>query len=185
MLTSSLLITASSNRNADVIIPLALQLVLIVPAGPTYLSSCWFNFDVPAGLALLAIIYSCWSKFGPALVQLLQLIHLLLSAPADPVGDPDPPPGQAAEEQNLENREAINTKNKNFICIDIHRIAVETPIRSTTRSETPSSDCTRSPDEISTIGFSSKSWPETNFRRSSGGGRRRTAARKKRVGGGA
>ncbi|KZV07157.1 hypothetical protein F511_45360 [Dorcoceras hygrometricum] len=35
-------------------------------------------------------------------------------------------------------------------------IAVDTPIRSTTRSETPSSDCTRSPDEISTIGFSSK-----------------------------
>ncbi|KZV42139.1 cell division protein FtsY, chloroplastic-like [Dorcoceras hygrometricum] len=64
-------------------------------------------------------------------------------------------------------------------------IAVVTSIRSTTRFETPSSDCTRSPDEISTIGFSSKSWPETNFRRSSGGGRRTAAARKKRVGGGA
>ncbi|KZV23132.1 hypothetical protein F511_28445 [Dorcoceras hygrometricum] len=35
-------------------------------------------------------------------------------------------------------------------------IAVVTPIRSTTRSETPSSDCTRSPDDISTNGFSSK-----------------------------
>ncbi|KZV55478.1 hypothetical protein F511_15260 [Dorcoceras hygrometricum] len=35
-------------------------------------------------------------------------------------------------------------------------IAVDSPIRSTTRSETPSSDCTRSPDEISMIGFSSK-----------------------------
>ncbi|KZV33377.1 F-box/kelch-repeat protein-like [Dorcoceras hygrometricum] len=34
-------------------------------------------------------------------------------------------------------------------------IAVVTSIRSTTRFETPSSDCTRSPDEISTIGFSS------------------------------
>ncbi|KZV26541.1 hypothetical protein F511_35025 [Dorcoceras hygrometricum] len=37
-------------------------------------------------------------------------------------------------------------------------IAVDTPIRSTTRSETPSSDCTRSPDEISTIGFSTSNW---------------------------
>ncbi|KZV44725.1 hypothetical protein F511_37937 [Dorcoceras hygrometricum] len=64
-------------------------------------------------------------------------------------------------------------------------IAVVTSIRSMTRSETPSSDCTRSPDEISTIGFSSKSWPETYFRRSSGGGRRTAAARKKRGGGGA
>ncbi|KZV57208.1 hypothetical protein F511_38048 [Dorcoceras hygrometricum] len=36
-------------------------------------------------------------------------------------------------------------------------------IRSTTRSETPSSGCTRSPDEISTNGFSTSSWPETNF----------------------
>ncbi|KZV29128.1 hypothetical protein F511_40032 [Dorcoceras hygrometricum] len=35
-------------------------------------------------------------------------------------------------------------------------IAVVTSIRSTIRSETPSSDCTRSPDEISTIGFSTK-----------------------------
>ncbi|KZV17929.1 gibberellin 2-beta-dioxygenase 1 [Dorcoceras hygrometricum] len=35
-------------------------------------------------------------------------------------------------------------------------IAVVTSIRSTTRSETPSSDCTRSLDEISTIGFSTK-----------------------------
>ncbi|KZV20468.1 hypothetical protein F511_34346 [Dorcoceras hygrometricum] len=35
-------------------------------------------------------------------------------------------------------------------------IAVVTSIRSTTRFETPSSDCTRSPDEISTIGFSTK-----------------------------
>ncbi|KZT76381.1 hypothetical protein F511_46595 [Dorcoceras hygrometricum] len=42
-------------------------------------------------------------------------------------------------------------------------IAVDTPIRSTTRSETPSSGCTRSPDEISTNGFSTSSWPETNF----------------------
>ncbi|KZV51404.1 alpha-glucosidase [Dorcoceras hygrometricum] len=49
-------------------------------------------------------------------------------------------------------------------------IAVDSSIRSTTRLEAPSSDCTRSPDEISTIGFSSKSWPETNFRRQRGGG---------------
>ncbi|KZV55046.1 hypothetical protein F511_11814 [Dorcoceras hygrometricum] len=31
------------------------------------------------------------------------------------------------------------------------------------RCETPSSGCTRSPDEISTNGFSTSSWPETNF----------------------
>ncbi|KZV26449.1 Copia-like retrotransposable element [Dorcoceras hygrometricum] len=35
------------------------------------------------------------------------------------------------------------------------------------RSETPSSGCTRSTDEISTNGFSSSNWPETNFRRRS------------------
>ncbi|KZV36872.1 hypothetical protein F511_05621 [Dorcoceras hygrometricum] len=42
-----------------------------------------------------------------------------------------------------------------------------------TRSETPSSGCTRSADEISTNGFSSSNWPETIFRRRSaahGGG---------------
>ncbi|KZV46027.1 hypothetical protein F511_27796 [Dorcoceras hygrometricum] len=39
------------------------------------------------------------------------------------------------------------------------------PIRSTTRTETPSSACTRSTDEFCTNGFSSSSWPETNFRR--------------------
>ncbi|KZV58071.1 hypothetical protein F511_38680 [Dorcoceras hygrometricum] len=48
-----------------------------------------------------------------------------------------------------------------------------TPIRSTTRSETPSSGCTRSADEISMNGFSSSNWTETIFRRRSaahGGG---------------
>ncbi|KZV52547.1 hypothetical protein F511_32090 [Dorcoceras hygrometricum] len=50
-------------------------------------------------------------------------------------------------------------------------IAVVTSIRSTTRSETPSSDCTRSPDEISTIGFSTSNWPE----QLSGDDRRRAA----------
>ncbi|KZV36398.1 hypothetical protein F511_03839 [Dorcoceras hygrometricum] len=51
-------------------------------------------------------------------------------------------------------------------------IAVVTSIRSTTRFETPSSDCTRSPDEISTIGFSTSNWPE----QISGDDRRRAAA---------
>ncbi|KZT76911.1 hypothetical protein F511_46064 [Dorcoceras hygrometricum] len=37
------------------------------------------------------------------------------------VVDPDPPPGQAAEEQFTENREAINTKNK-LTFYDIHRM---------------------------------------------------------------
>ncbi|KZV38565.1 hypothetical protein F511_33758 [Dorcoceras hygrometricum] len=45
------------------------------------------------------------------------------------------------------------------------------PIRSTTRSETPSSGCTRSADEISTNGFSSSNWPETIFRRRSAAAR--------------
>ncbi|KZV06863.1 hypothetical protein F511_45655 [Dorcoceras hygrometricum] len=47
------------------------------------------------------------------------------------------------------------------------RLRQFTPIRSMTRSETPSSGCTRSADEISTNGFSSSNWPETNFRRRS------------------
>ncbi|KZV44862.1 hypothetical protein F511_17278 [Dorcoceras hygrometricum] len=38
--------------------------------------------------------------------------------------------------------------------------AVDSSIRSTTGRETPSSACTRRPDEISVEGFSSKSWPE-------------------------
>ncbi|KZV50343.1 hypothetical protein F511_36265 [Dorcoceras hygrometricum] len=38
--------------------------------------------------------------------------------------------------------------------------AVDSSIRSTTGRETPSSACTRRPDEISTDGFSSKGWPE-------------------------
>ncbi|KZV20633.1 hypothetical protein F511_22047 [Dorcoceras hygrometricum] len=46
------------------------------------------------------------------------------------------------------------------------RIAVDTtPIRSMTRTETPSSGCTRSTDEFCTNGLFSSSWPETNFRR--------------------
>ncbi|KZV26452.1 hypothetical protein F511_36770 [Dorcoceras hygrometricum] len=51
-------------------------------------------------------------------------------------------------------------------------IAVDSSIRSTTRLETPSSDCTRSPDEISTIRFSTSNWPE----QISGDDRRRAAA---------
>ncbi|KZV17915.1 hypothetical protein F511_13428 [Dorcoceras hygrometricum] len=51
-------------------------------------------------------------------------------------------------------------------------IAVDSSIRSTTRLEAPSSDCTRSPDEISTIGFSTSNWLERN----SGDNRRRAAA---------
>ncbi|KZV31307.1 hypothetical protein F511_16293 [Dorcoceras hygrometricum] len=51
-------------------------------------------------------------------------------------------------------------------------IAVDSSIRSTTGFEAPSSDCTRSPDEISTIGFSTSNWPE----QVSGDDRRRAAA---------
>ncbi|KZV23145.1 TMV resistance protein N-like [Dorcoceras hygrometricum] len=100
------------------------------------------------------------------------------------------------------NRDAINTNNNNQ-CINIHRVfqacylagtcawlqpvfqepgasrfAVVTSIRSMTRFETPSSDCTRSPDEISTIGFSSKTRPEQIPAKlaAAGGGARRAAA---------
>ncbi|KZV44992.1 hypothetical protein F511_28897 [Dorcoceras hygrometricum] len=43
------------------------------------------------------------------------------------------------------------------------RLRYFTPIRSTTRSETPSSGYTRSPDEISTNELCTSSWPETIF----------------------
>ncbi|KZV52345.1 zinc finger CCCH domain-containing protein 41-like [Dorcoceras hygrometricum] len=43
-------------------------------------------------------------------------------------------------------------------------------IRSTTESKVPSSTCTRRPDEISTDGNSSKSWPEQIPARGGGGG---------------
>ncbi|KZT75995.1 hypothetical protein F511_46980 [Dorcoceras hygrometricum] len=108
------------------------------------------------------------------------------------------PPVRQRKNKNLENREAINTIKNNSTCINIHRvfqacylagtcawlqpvfqepgasrlIAVVTSIRSTTRFGTPSSDCTRSPDEISTIRFSTSNWPE----QISGDDRRRAAA---------
>ncbi|KZV19385.1 hypothetical protein F511_04246 [Dorcoceras hygrometricum] len=61
------------------------------------------------------------------------------------------------------------------------RLRLFTPIRSTTRSETPSSGCTRSADEISMNGFSSSNWPETIFRRRSAAA---AAACSRRGGGG-
>ncbi|KZV57525.1 peroxisome biogenesis protein 2 [Dorcoceras hygrometricum] len=54
------------------------------------------------------------------------------------------------------------------------RRTVDSSIRSTTGRETPSSTCTRRPDEISTDGFSSKGWPEQIPAR--GGDARRKAA---------
>ncbi|KZV55803.1 hypothetical protein F511_20532 [Dorcoceras hygrometricum] len=45
-----------------------------------------------------------------------------------------------------------------------------TPIRSTIGCETPSSPCTRRPDEIGADGFSSKSWPERFSGEEGGGG---------------
>ncbi|KZV52227.1 dr1-associated corepressor [Dorcoceras hygrometricum] len=41
-----------------------------------------------------------------------------------------------------------------------NQAVVDSSIRSTTGRETPSSACTKRPDEISADGFSSKSWPE-------------------------
>ncbi|KZV38211.1 putative galactose-1-phosphate uridyltransferase [Dorcoceras hygrometricum] len=58
-------------------------------------------------------------------------------------------------------------------------IAVDSSIRSTTKLEAPSSDCTRSPDEISTIGFSTSNWPE----QISGNERRRRRRRREWRGG--
>ncbi|KZV43250.1 hypothetical protein F511_09836 [Dorcoceras hygrometricum] len=82
-------------------------------------------------------------------------------------------------------RDAINTKPGAS-----RLIAVDSSIRSTTRLEAPSSDCTRSPDEISMIGFSTSNWPEQisgdERRRAAaahGGRRRRTAGEEGEAGG--
>ncbi|KZV21862.1 hypothetical protein F511_09998 [Dorcoceras hygrometricum] len=130
------------------------------------------------------------------------------------VGDPDPPPGEAAEEHKkrpgddqYEKQQlqliVIHRAFKTIPCwhlclaptcitrtrlfsVDCGRLS---PIRSTTRTETPSSGCTRSADEISTNGFSSSSWPETNFRRQRAaaavahGGRRRRRLERRGWGG--
>ncbi|KZV42922.1 hypothetical protein F511_14484 [Dorcoceras hygrometricum] len=66
------------------------------------------------------------------------------------------PPDEAAEEQINMCRETINTINKtrNY---DIHRV-----FRSTTKDDTPSSACTRRPDEIGVDGFSSSRLAGTN-----------------------
>ncbi|KZV40075.1 hypothetical protein F511_28493 [Dorcoceras hygrometricum] len=89
-------------------------------------------------------------------------------------------PRQAAEEQNITGMRSIRVIKQIYVstyigCLAGHLsgtcawlqpvfqepgasrlIAVDSSIRSTTRLEAPSSDCTRSPDEISTIGFSTK-----------------------------
>ncbi|KZV40342.1 hypothetical protein F511_14912 [Dorcoceras hygrometricum] len=71
--------------------------------------------------------------------------------------------------QNTKLKLKRSHNNSSQTLMDYHtRKAVKfKPIRSTTRSETPSSGCTRSADEISTNGFSSSNWPETIFRRRS------------------
>ncbi|KZV40604.1 hypothetical protein F511_30752 [Dorcoceras hygrometricum] len=51
-----------------------------------------------------------------------------------------------------------------------HQVAVDSSIRSTIRRKTPSSACTRRPDEISADGFSSLSWPEQIPAKQGGGG---------------
>ncbi|KZV44367.1 hypothetical protein F511_40070 [Dorcoceras hygrometricum] len=119
---------------------------------------------------LMHLVFPVWCKDERQQVHWLKLLGIRIR-----------PPVRQRKNKYLEYREAINTKNSST-CINIHRvfqacylagtcawlqpvfqepgasrlIAVDTPIRSTTRSETPSSDCTRSPDEISTIGFTSK-----------------------------
>ncbi|KZV23409.1 GDSL esterase/lipase-like [Dorcoceras hygrometricum] len=97
-------------------------------------------------------------------------------------------PRQAAEEQKFTGMRSIRVIKQIYVstyigCLASHLsgtcawlqpvfqepgasrlIAVDSSIRSTTRFEAPSSDCTRNPDEISTIGFSTSNWPETVFR---------------------
>ncbi|KZV27161.1 hypothetical protein F511_21668 [Dorcoceras hygrometricum] len=93
---------------------------------------------------------------------------------------PDPHPGRQRKNKNFTGMRSIRIIKQTYVstyigCLAGHLsgicawlqpvfqepgasrlIAVDSSIRSTTRLETPSSDCTRSPDEISTIGFSTK-----------------------------
>ncbi|KZV49405.1 hypothetical protein F511_27488 [Dorcoceras hygrometricum] len=109
---------------------------------------------------------------------------------------PDPHPGRQRKNKNLTGMRSIRVIKQSYVssyigCLASHLsgtcawlqpvfqepgasrlIAVDSSIRSTTRLEAPSSDCTRSPDEISTIGFSTSNWPE-QIPTTIGGGRRR------------
>ncbi|KZV20529.1 putative serine/threonine-protein kinase-like [Dorcoceras hygrometricum] len=75
------------------------------------------------------------------------------------------PPGEAAEEQNL-GRETINTIHKHanyepFIGCFVDYLAGNSCLAPTSFARKPALHaCTRRPDEISTDGFSSSSWPE-------------------------
>ncbi|KZT76226.1 hypothetical protein F511_46749 [Dorcoceras hygrometricum] len=97
---------------------------------------------------------------------------------------PDPHPGRQRKNKNLTGMRSIRVIIQTYVstyigCLTSYLsgtcawlqpvfqepgasrlIAVDSSIRSTTGLEAPSSDCTRSPDEISTIGFSTSNWPE-------------------------
>ncbi|KZV47370.1 hypothetical protein F511_24649 [Dorcoceras hygrometricum] len=117
------------------------------------------NSDIAS---VTSIGYPRMSASGESSTTMHRLLHASGSHPI-------PTPYDPKTNQYNKNLGLIHSINGNHLespkegsSID-HQIAVETPIRSTTRSETPSSHCTRSPDEISTNGFSTSSWPETNF----------------------
>ncbi|KZV33517.1 hypothetical protein F511_08597 [Dorcoceras hygrometricum] len=145
-----------------------------VAIDPIAMRTSWrSNSDIAS---VTSIGYPRMSASGESSTTMHRLQHASGSHPIPPPNDP-----KQRKNKNLEYREAINTKNSSK-CINIHRvfqacylagtcawlqpvfqepgasrlIAVVTSIRSMTRSETPSSDCTRSPDEIGTIVFSSK-----------------------------
>ncbi|KZV40734.1 GDSL esterase/lipase-like [Dorcoceras hygrometricum] len=150
--------------------------VLIFALSWISLDICWTSLEVLCWISL-EVLY--WTSFGVP----------FCSSSGISVGiGPDPHPGRQRKNK-IEYRDAINTKNSiinvsTYIgCLAGHLsgtcawlqpvfqepgasrlIAVDSSIRSTTRLEAPSSDCTRSPDEISTIGFSTSNWPETVFR---------------------
>ncbi|KZV55988.1 hypothetical protein F511_12046 [Dorcoceras hygrometricum] len=73
---------------------------------------------------------------------------------------------------------APDAKHSSTCCCTTHEAAVDSSIRSTTGRETPSSACTRRPDEINTDGNSSSRWPEQVRR-----GKAAAAARGKHGGG--
>ncbi|KZV15829.1 RNA polymerase beta subunit [Dorcoceras hygrometricum] len=77
----------------------------------------------------------------------------------------------ARQRKNIKQVPGDDQYEKQQFIIVIHRafkrVSSLALVPGSNRSETPSSGCTRSSDEISTNGFSSSNWPETIFRRRS------------------
>ncbi|KZV34089.1 hypothetical protein F511_05771 [Dorcoceras hygrometricum] len=68
--------------------------------------------------------------------------------------------GSAQRQPSSAQRLALDKASDRLPCAASTQAAVDSSIRSTTERETPSSACTRRPDEINADGNSSKSWPE-------------------------